>query len=77
MVPSYCHPTAFKTTASALTILELVDQVFGGEEAVKKFDMTVNLEVKRMLKERVARFLPNPEKNWGPKSASKIKLTVV
>ena len=29
-----------------------------------------------MLKNAPPRFLPNPEKNWGPKSAAKIKQTL-
>ena len=29
-----------------------------------------------MLKNALPRFLPNPEKNWGPKSAARIKQTI-
>ena len=33
----------------------------------KKFDFSILPSVKKYLKSRIPRFLPNPEKNWGPK----------
>lgn len=76
MAPSYCNPTAFKTDASPEKLLRLADELFGEATGDRQFDATVNPDAKKMLKDKVPRFLPNPEKNWGPKSASKIKLTV-
>lgn len=77
VVQSYCHPTVFKTNADQFKIFELINELFGDQKKEKKFDMTINLDVKKALKDKVARFLPNPEKNWGPKSASKIKQSVL
>ena len=36
------------------------------------FDFSEDLEMKKFLKKKIARFLPNPEKNWGPKSGAVI-----
>ncbi len=33
----------------------------------------INAQVQAMFKNKIPRFFPNPEKNWGPKSAAKIK----
>lgn len=36
----------------------------------EKLNWTEDKEVKKLLKNRIARFLPNPEKNWGPKKGA-------
>lgn len=41
-----------------------------GEEL--KFDFSIDKDLKKSLKKKIARFLPNPEKNWGPKSGAVI-----
>lgn len=33
----------------------------------------IPLEIKQEVNKRTRRFLPNPEKNWGPKAAAVIK----
>jgi len=47
------------------------------KEYKSHIDFSDNAEIKQMLKSAPPRFLPNPEKNWGPKSAAKIKQTYV
>ena len=73
---SYCHPKAFKTNADQFKIAKLKNEIFGEESEKREFDRTENKEIKKMLSDKVPLFLPNPEKNWGPKNPSRIKQTI-
>ena len=77
VVMSYLHPITIKTDAPFEFLRKIYnewwllenDPDFKGE-----ISFTVDPEIKKMIKEYPPRFLPNPEKNWGPKSAAIIKL---
>jgi len=76
---SFTNPNVFKTDAP----IEFLRSVKAEWEKVNKekdytspINFSDNPEVKQMLKNTPPRFLPNPEKNWGPKSAAKIKQTL-
>lgn len=76
VLPSYLHPMGFKTNAAMDFIIKIADEWkkknadkdYQGEVCFERNDAAINL-----LKNMEPRFLPNPEENWGPKSAAKIK----
>jgi hypothetical protein len=76
---SFSNPGVFKTDASVQFIQEVSrewEKVSRDKGYESKIDFSDNPEIKFMLKHTPPRFLPNPEKNWGPKSAAKIKQTL-
>ena len=74
---SYVHPTIIKTDAPYKFMMEMLAE-WKKKDSDKDYkgsiDFSDNQDVKQMLKGYPARFLPNPEKNWGPKAAAKITL---
>jgi hypothetical protein len=76
--PSFTNPVVFKTDAPVdfLRTMKLEWEKSCKDKDYKShIDFSDNAEIKLMLKNAPPRFLPNPEKNWGPKSAAKIKQT--
>ncbi len=75
-VPSYLHPLVFKTNApdEILYNLRLAwEKEFlnrTNKEFKNEVDFSEDPELKKMLKKKTARFLHNPEKNWGPMSCA-------
>ena len=70
---SYCNSKVLKTNAPTNFLRAIVTKWAGKDESELKVDFTDNPEIKKILKNKVPRFMPNPEKNWGPKSAARIK----
>lgn len=74
--PSFLNRSCFKTTASAAFLLEMVAQweLLARDPAhVSTVNFARHPAVEQLLRATPVRFLPNPEKNWGPKPASRIK----
>lgn len=67
----------FKTNASNELLLNIVKE-WSQRHQDKDFKGEVNFEtndkISKLLKNQIPRFLPNPEVNWGPKSAARIKI---
>ena len=75
-VTSYCSPLVVKTNAPIEFIRKMVIAWHNASDlSVDKGDISFedNAEAKKILRNATPRFMPNPEKNWGPKSAAKIK----
>lgn len=77
IVMSYLHPITIKTDAPFEFLRKVYDEwwLLDNDPQFKgEVNFNIDVEVKKMIKEYPPRFLPNPEKNWGPKSAAKIQL---
>ena len=77
VVGSYLDPLVIKTDASNEFLNKMrieweksqVDKNYKSQ-----IDFSEDKKINKLIKRKVARFLPNPEKNWGPKSMASIKL---
>ena len=74
---SYIHPITIKTNAPYEFLMKILEE-WKQKETNPKFkgeiNFKINDDVKKMINDYPPRFLPNPEKNWGPKAAAKIQL---
>ena len=62
-----------KTNADFQTLSEVWNdwiKISENPDCEKKFDWSEDKEVKNQQKTIIPRFLPNPEKNWGPKKGA-------
>ena len=50
------------------------EKSYSNNEYKSSIDFSEDKEINKKMKRKVARFLPNPERNWGPKSMASIKL---
>ena len=69
---SYINPFVFYTNAPHDFIIKLVEElklITMDKNHVSSINTEVNNTIKAMLLNYPARFMPNPESDWGPKKA--------
>lgn len=75
--PSYLQEMVFKTNAPFELLYQMREEwkkIMEDKDCEKQFDWSENKDIKKMLKNSAPRFLPNPEKNWGPKKGAVLNI---
>ena len=77
VVGSYLNPLVIKTDAPDDFMNKMRvewEKSKLNQEYKSDIDFSEDKEISKKMKRKIARFLPNPERNWGPKSMASIKL---